>query len=103
MRQFSMTYSKEKAFERNLARLTLEKKVKELESRIRSNSDEALVEQYNKSKNELENLYNYITEGIILRSKVNWYEYGEKSSKYFLSLEKRNKAKSHFKKSCENK
>ena len=98
MHQFSMTYSKEKAFERKSARLTLEKKVKELESQIRSNSDEALVEQYNKSKNELENLYNYITEGIILRSEVNWYEYGEKSSKYFLSLEKRNKAKSHLRK-----
>ena len=71
--------------------MTLEKKVKELESRLRSNSDEALVEQYNKSKNESENLYNYITEGIIIRSKVNWYEYGEKSSKYVLSLEKKNK------------
>ena len=56
MRQFSMIYSKEKAFKRKSARLTLEKKVKELESRIRSNSDEALVEQYNKSINELENL-----------------------------------------------
>ena len=33
--------------------------------------------------------------GLILRSKANWYEYGEKSSKYFLNLEKRNKAKSH--------
>ena len=30
MRQFSMTYSKEKAFKRKSARLTLEKKVKEL-------------------------------------------------------------------------
>ena len=67
MRQFSMTYSKEKAFERKSARLTVEKKVKELGFRIRCNSDEALVDQYNKSKNELENLYNDITEGIILR------------------------------------
>ena len=41
-------------------------------------------------------LYEYITSGIILRSKTNWYEHGEKSSKYFLSLEKRNKAKSHL-------
>ena len=98
MRQFSMTYSNEKAFERKSTRLTLEKKVNELEIRIRSNSDEALLDQYNKSKNELENLYNYITERIRLRSKVNWYEYGERSSKYFLSLEKRNKAKSHLRK-----
>ena len=29
-----------------------------------------------------------------MRSKSNWYEFGEKSSKYFLNLEKRNKAKS---------
>ena len=28
-------------------------------------------------------------------SKSSWYERGEKSSKYFLNLEKRNKAKSH--------
>ena len=75
MHQFSMTYSKEKAFKRKSARLTLEKKVKELESRIRCNSDEALVEQYNKSKNESENLYNYITEGIILRSNIGEIHY----------------------------
>ena len=93
-----MTYSKEKAFERKSTRLFLEKKVNELEIRIRSNSDEALLDEHNESKNESENLYNYITEGIILRSKVNWYEYGEKSSKYFLSLEERNKAKSHLRK-----
>ena len=34
----------------------------------------------------------------MLRSKVDWYDYGEKSSKYFLSLEKTNKAKSHLRK-----
>ena len=103
MGQFSMTYSKEKAFERKSTRLTLAKKVNELEIRIRSNSDEALLDEYNKSKNELENLYNYITEGIILRSKVDWYEYGETSSKYFLSLETRNKTKSHLRKVAKTK
>ena len=35
---------------------------------------------------------------LFLRSKVRWYEQGEKSAKYFLSLEKRNKAKSHVSK-----
>ena len=33
-----------------------------------------------------------------MHSKSNWYEFGEKSSKYFLNLEKRNKAKSHVRK-----
>ena len=30
-----------------------------------------------------------------MRSKTDWYEHGEKSTKYFLDLEKRNKAKSY--------
>ena len=46
--------------------------------------------------NELDTIYDYITEGIILGSKVNWYEHGEKSSKYFFNLEKRNKALKGF-------
>ena len=33
-----------------------------------------------------------------MRSKISWYEHGGKSSKYFLNLEKRNKAKSHMRK-----
>ena len=37
-----------------------------------------------------------------MRSKSQWYEEGEKSTKYFLSLEKRNKAKSHIRKTCLN-
>ena len=31
-----------------------------------------------------------------MHSKPSWYEHGEKSSKYFLNLEKRNKTKSHI-------
>ena len=48
------------------------------------------------AKNELESIYDYITEGIILRSKASWCKHGEKSTQYFLNLEKRNKAKSHL-------
>ena len=33
-----------------------------------------------------------------MQSKSDWYEHSEKSSKYFLNLEKRNKAKSHVRK-----
>ena len=31
-----------------------------------------------------------------MRSKTDWYEHGKKSTKYFLNLEKKNKAKSHI-------
>ena len=65
------------------------KKVKTLELEITAESSEELLEEYHTYKNELETIYNYITEGI-LHSKVDRYEHGEKSIKYFLNLEKPN-------------
>ena len=38
------------------------------------------------------------TQGYILRSKAKWYEEGEKSTKYFLNLEKSNALKKHIRK-----
>ena len=39
-------------------------------------------------------------EGIIVRSRARWHEHGEKNSKYFLNLEKRNSIKKHIRKLC---
>ena len=98
MRQYSMKVAKQKTRDGKGKMLNLEQKVKSLELKICSKSSEELLQEYNKSKNELDTIYDYITEGIILRSKVNWYEHGEQSSRYFLNLEKRNKARSFLKK-----
>ena len=98
IRQFTQSYSKIKAQERRQKRLNLEKKVKILESKISESSDPEVQIQYNNAKNELEDLHDYITDGAILRSKVNWYERGEKSAKYFLNLEKHSKSKTHIRK-----
>ena len=48
------------------------------------------LNRYNDAKFQLDNIYNKIAEGIKVRSKCNWYEFGEKSSKFFLNLEKKN-------------
>ena len=40
------------------------------------------------AKQEYELLHDYIVRGCIVRSRINWYENGEKNSKYFLNLEK---------------
>ena len=76
----------------------LQNKLAELENMITTNSSEEVITEYNNCKCDLETLYNYITAGIIVRSKSNWYEFGKKSSKYFLNLEKCNKAESHVRK-----
>ena len=96
MRQFARRYSIDKARGHREKRKDLEQKVKELESLISTGAEECSLQEYNKCKQDLEEIYYYITEGIILRSKTDWYELGEKSTKYFLNLEKRNKAKSHI-------
>ena len=93
MRQFSKKFSIDKA-----RRLEPESKVKEFEEQLTTASNDQLINDYNKCKEELESLYDYITDGIILRSRATWYEKGEKSTKYFLNLEKRNKINSHVRK-----
>ena len=83
IRKFSMVFSKKKSKEKreNLARL--EGKLKELEQNL--NCDENL-EQYGIYKNELNDIYNDISNGIKIRSKCDWYEFGETSNKFFLNL-----------------
>ena len=39
-------------------------------------------------KNDLELIYDHIPEGVRIRSKCDWYEQGEKSTKLFFNLEK---------------
>ena len=79
-------------------RMSLESKLKRLENNITVTSMDLELKEYNLVKQELEQLYNYITRGIILRTRTVWYEEGEKSTKYFLNLEKRSKSKTHIQK-----
>ena len=80
IRQFTINNSKEMASERKARQISLETIVRKIEISL---SIETLLEEYYKYKNELESIYHFIAEGIILRSKANWYEHGDKSSKYF--------------------
>ena len=45
-------------------------------------------EYYLECKQKLQNIYAKKVNGIRIRSKCNWYENGEKSTKFFLNLEK---------------
>ena len=63
----------------------MQTKIKNLEQNI-TNEDKS--NEYKNAKNELENFYDDIATGVKIRSKCNWYRYGEKSTKYFLNLEK---------------
>ena len=43
---------------------------------------------------EYDSMYDYITQGAIIRSLATWYEFGERNNKYVLNLENSNKKKS---------
>ena len=48
------------------------------------------VQKYIKAKNELDKISYDRTRGACVRSKARWHKFGERSSKYFLNLERRN-------------
>ena len=48
------------------------------------------LKRLEEAKRKLEQIRTPKIQGLITRSRVNWFEEGEKCSKYFLSLEKRN-------------
>lgn len=69
----------------------LEKKIEELERKLIISDDKTLIfEEIDKSKLELEASRFKSNEGIAIRSRIKWMEFGEKPSKFFLNLEKQN-------------
>ena len=84
-----MEYSKKKAKEKRDKLENLEKFLKSYES-TQLGVDMSNSEEYSIKKLEYESILNEKTRGSILRSKSIAYEQNEKSSQYFLNLEKRN-------------
>ena len=56
---------------------------------ISDNVRECIQTELRMKKQQIEDIIAYKTQGAILRSKVRWYNEGEKNTKYFHSLEKR--------------
>ena len=76
-------YASKRSKEREKMRENLESKVNQHENKMTADGDEQMILQYEKCRSEFEAMYDHITQGIILRSKVTWFEKGEKSNKFF--------------------
>ena len=94
---FSISYGKEKARRLSNRENELENELKYLEEKLDSATDQEQIantqQQINNVKIEMEEIDDYKTHGLILRSRCRWYEKGEKSNDYFLRLESRNRVK----------
>ena len=64
----------------------LENKLKELEDNLNMEDN---IQSDNIYKIEFDSMYDHIAEGIRIQSRFDWYEHGEKSTKFFLNLEKK--------------
>ena len=94
----SIIYSKKLAQERKKREEELNFKYQDALNKFQENPSEITRLEMDKFKNELETLYDERVEGIVVRARARWHEHGEKSSKYFLNLEKRNNIKKHVRK-----
>ena len=83
IRQFSITCSKNLPKSLNAEREILEKELKDFE---KSGSRYFDNEDYLACKTKLDQIYDKKVEGLRIRSKCDWYEKGEKSTKFFLIL-----------------
>lgn len=90
IRSFSVPYCIKKSKDKKKFKLDLENQLKQLQSEIDQNTTPENLEAFNSTKKELETIERHTANGHIFRSKCKWYEEGEKNTKYFTSLEKRN-------------
>ena len=92
-------YTSRKKKERNQNKSDLHNKINEVRKNISEfdvNSDvklDDLVEQLKTLEGELNNIIDHETAGLVVRSRIRWTEYGEKSSRFFCNLEKRSSEK----------
>ena len=98
IREFSIKFSKTVAWNRKKEELELLKTYETLKVIHELCPSDDSFYNLEKIKAQLELIEEKKTEGIIVRARARWHEYGEKSNKYFLNLEKRNHIRKHIRK-----
>ena len=84
IKQFSIHFSKGIARNKKTEKTYLENKLKSL-----GDSPSFVISpEYIETNEKLDKVYQGTTNGIRIRSKCNWYKHGEKTSNFFLNLEK---------------
>ena len=89
----TISYASWKKKNREMEERTIEEDVKLLETEVGRQFQtvpEARIDELRDKKKLLQEIRANKVEGIILRSKARWIDQGEKPTKYFLNLEKRN-------------
>ena len=93
LKEFSVQFSIQEAKKTRLEETHFQNKLQAIERMLDNNSDDAdLITQHREVLCSLENHYEYKARGAQIRSRAQWIEKGERSTKYFLNLEKHHAA-----------
>ena len=97
IRGLTIPYSKNKARINRQVELNILKRIEVLDELISSSDNlqniDAELNEYEHLKKELKHIYEKKGEAAIFRSKVRWTQEGEKPTKYFFNIEKKNYTK----------
>ena len=98
IRAHAIQFSKRRAKEKSDKEKCLQNEYTLASKLYKSDPCDANANLFHAAKEKLELFYEEKTKGIIIRAQARWYEHGEKSTKYFLNVEKRNHIKKHMRK-----
>ena len=90
IRGYCLNYSAKKKKSKTNIIQALEKRLQNLEDTLAETFSAETEHQINLVKEDLDKYIEDKTKGAMIRSRCRWYEEGEKSTKYFFNLEKRN-------------
>ena len=97
---YCMEYSARKKKERTNAKLKLDQEITRFKQMLNNTSNEQkckeTIEKISSLEKQLEEIHDFETSGAIIRSRARWAEEGERSTKYFCSLEKRRAEKKNI-------
>ena len=88
----TIKYSKQKRSSLRNKEEILQNELQELDYKICNNDtfDQEILEKYEAAKEELKHIHEVKGREAMFRSKMKWFELGEKPTKYFFNLEKKN-------------
>ena len=92
IRSTTIAHSKKKRFNLRNHETVIQRKLEELDEEICNNQnlDDDILTEYENLKKELTGIYHTKGKEAMFRSKVRWIDNGEKPTKYFFNLGKRN-------------
>ena len=98
IRKFTMSFSSQKKRDKNNNIKQLEVELNKVNKDLASYPSNALQLRYDTIAHQLKQYEDDKVKGEIIRSKIQWAEEGERSTKYFLGMEKHNQSKKHIRK-----